>query len=276
MVLNQTKENEAHRSNKVDELELCRQISRALFEQMNGSISQSDSGIVLRSTPSSLQSRFGELSEKAGRASDDDESNQDSLQTSAYIRASVSKGPCHWNCPCQCHPRKGMESPRWLTEVLGTLFYSHTGTTLLRLRPCNYPACTQRENASCQLTYHFPRWMVKRAFMFTASYRDLGGISASWSIGLPRTISASHKAWQCIERYESDEFLRLLRGRFISSNDMADDDGTPLLVVSHKKPQREVLANMIWQYALKYRNHHIVGLLLEYGGNPHLVDPRGM
>jgi hypothetical protein len=68
--------------------------------------------------------------------------------------------------------------------------------------------------------------------MFTASYKDLGGLSASWSIGFPRTISASHKAWQYIERSQSREFLHLLRDGLISGNDMADDDGTSLLIVS--------------------------------------------
>lgn len=74
--------------------------------------------------------------------------------------------------------------------------------------------------------------MMRRAFLFTASYRDLSGLAVSWSIGLPGTISASHNAWQCIERCQSQEFLQLLRQRAISVNDMADDDGTPLLLVS--------------------------------------------
>ncbi|CZR68457.1 uncharacterized protein PAC_18356 [Phialocephala subalpina] len=57
----------------------------------------------------------------------------------------------------------------------------------------------------------------------------------------------------------SHEFLQLLREQAISGNDMADDDGTSLLI-----------------YALKFRSHEIVGLLLDYGANPHLSDPRGI
>ena len=67
--------------------------------------------------------------------------------------------------------------------------------------------------------------------MFALSYQDLSGVAASWTFGFPRTISASHKAWQYIEGHKSDDFQRLLRDRSIKGNDMADDDGTPLLVV---------------------------------------------
>lgn len=73
--------------------------------------------------------------------------------------------------------------------------------------------------------------MMKRALMLTASYRALSGLSTSWSITFPRSISASHKAWQCIENHQSREFLQLLREGSVSSNDMADDDGTSLFVV---------------------------------------------
>lgn len=199
------------------------------------------------------------------------------METSATIRASISKGTCDWRCRCQCHPRQTRESPRWLTALVGTLFYGHTGTPLLRLRPCNFAGCIQREALSCQLTYHFPRWTMKRAFTLSISYKDLVGLSASWSIGFPGTISASHNAWQCIERHQPQEFLKLLRDRQISSNNMADDDGTSLLLVCLKSTDEKfVSAKMALQYALKFRSHDIIRLLLDYNANPHLVDPRGM
>ena len=58
---------------------------------------------------------------------------------------------------------------------------------------------------------------------------------------------------------------------------MADDDGTSLLLVCDKGTDEKFLfAKRTLQYALKFRSHDIVGLLLDYGANPHLVDPRGM
>lgn len=51
----------------------------------------------------------------------------------------------------------------------------------------------------------------------------------------------------------------MLRERTILVNDMADDDGTPLLL-----------------FALKFRRNNVVELLLDHGANPHLMDPRGV
>jgi hypothetical protein len=210
-------------------------------------VPRSDNTIVSHQRSSSVTTQLGDqdpsfltqsrgkrwpVLEKEGHPPDEDGDNPKPPEPFVSIRGSISKGTCDWSCRCQCHPRRGVESPRWMTQLLGKLFYSHTGTPLLRLRPCNYPGCIQRETASCQLTYHFPRWIMMRAFMLSASYSGLTGISASWSIGFPRIISASHQAWQCIERSQSREFLQLLRNASMSANDMADDDGTSLLIVS--------------------------------------------
>jgi hypothetical protein len=237
------RETEARTSSESNELALYRQFSRAVIENINATTSGHKLSLGSRQDFSSHPSDYGQPNRSFAANSGETKwqtsakhiqlcTDQSTAEPSASIRASISKGTCDWSCRCQCHPRKGVESPRWLTDLLGTLFYSHTGTPFLRLRPCNYPSCIQRESASCQLTYHFPRWMMKKAFMLTASYRDLGGVSASWSIGFPRTISASHIAWQCIEQSHSHIVLRLLREGSIFSNDMADDDGTPLLIVS--------------------------------------------
>ena len=73
--------------------------------------------------------------------------------------------------------------------------------------------------------------MIKKTFTFTACFRDLGGLSGSWSIGFPRAISASHDVWRFVEHGQYEEFLQILREGTIMVNDMADDDGTSLLLV---------------------------------------------
>jgi hypothetical protein len=74
--------------------------------------------------------------------------------------------------------------------------------------------------------------MMKKMFTFTACFWDLGGLSSSWSIGFPRAMSASHDVWGFIEQGQYEEFLQILREGTIMVNDMADDDGTSLLLVS--------------------------------------------
>ncbi|TGJ87592.1 hypothetical protein E0Z10_g1213 [Xylaria hypoxylon] len=68
-----------------------------------------------------------------------------------------------------------------------------------------------------------------------------------------------HEAWLHIQRHEAAELRKLLRQRVVYVDDLSDDDGTPLLT-----------------YALKFRSYDIVELLLQYGANLDLVDPRGI
>lgn len=148
------------------------------------------------------------------------------------IRARVRIESCERHCHCQCHVRTQTASPQWLDRVLGTIFWTYTGTSNFLRRPCDLGQCIGRQSSAQHLTYHFPPWMVRKAFMMTTSYGGLSGISGSWSLGFPRAISASHKVWQHIERHESGDLARLLRTRVVLGNDLADDDGTPLLIVS--------------------------------------------
>ncbi|RWA04179.1 hypothetical protein EKO27_g10925 [Xylaria grammica] len=141
----------------------------------------------------------------------------------------------------------------------GSLFYSYVGAPFPIIRSCNAAECIQAPSSSYQLTYHFPRWMLNRAFTFAVTHGSLGGLSGSWSISFPRAIPVFHKAWHHIRRHEPMELRKLLRQRVVCVSDMADDDGTPLLT-----------------YALKFRSYDIVGLLLEYGANLDVVDPRGI
>lgn len=195
----------------------------------SGQLEVTKSELSASATSSTLTPQFPEKKFNSYYPNSDDPSQFD---CHASIRASISKGTCYWTCPCQCHPRKNMESPQWLTDLLGNLFYSYTGTPLLQLRPCNYTGCQQRKAVSCQLTYHFPQWLMKKTFTFTACFQDLSGFSGSWSISFPRAISASHDVWRCIEQGQFEEFLQILREGTIMVNDMADDDGTSLLLVS--------------------------------------------
>jgi hypothetical protein len=173
------------------------------------------------------------LSEKEYLASTSHYTNNCPPSTFASIRASIRTGFCDRHCRCQCHVRTSMESSRWLGQVLGTLFWTYTGTPVPMARSCDAAECIRRQGSSQHLTYHFPPWMVRRALVLTMSYGSLCGLSGLWSISFPRAISASHKVWQHIDRHECEELVKLLRTRSICGNDLADDDGTSLLIVSY-------------------------------------------
>ncbi|KAI1357895.1 ankyrin repeat-containing domain protein [Xylaria arbuscula] len=166
---------------------------------------------------------------------------------------------CVQTCGCQCHTRTMTESCRWLSDVLGTLFYSYAGNPFSTPHPCNTEDCLQPQSSSYQFTYHFPRWMLNRALTLAMTYRNVGSLSGFCSISFPRAIPVHHKMWLHIQRHELEEVRNLLRNRIVYVDDMSEDDGTPLLT-----------------YALKFRSYDIVGLLLQNGANLDLVDPRGI
>ena len=102
---------------------------------------------------------------------------------------------CAQSCRCQCYHYTTIESSRWLSNILGTLFHCYTGTPFSVSRPCNAVECILPSSSSYQLTYRFPRWVLNRAFTLEISYGGLGALSGSCSISFPRAIPVYHKAW---------------------------------------------------------------------------------
>ncbi|KAI1111812.1 ankyrin repeat-containing domain protein [Nemania sp. NC0429] len=259
MVLRQIKENEPPMITKGGRIDSPQLGGTLTYVSDHGS-SASRKNIQSPSSPSpEPEEPISLAGDKGGVELTHDSMNQRSIAEFVSIQVSVTGESCDRTCRCQCHRRMNLESSRWLTDALGVLFFRSIGSPLPMFGSCNATECIQQQGSSYQVTYHFPRWMTNRAFMLTATYRGLYGLSGSWSIGLPRAISASHKAWQYIQRHESTQFYKLLRERSIFGNDMGDDDGTSLLT-----------------YALKFRSHDIVSLLLKYGANLDFVDPRGI
>ena len=73
---------------------------------------------------------------------------------------------------------------------------------------------------------------MKKTVTFTACFRELGVLSGSWLIDFPQAISASHDIWKFIQQDQYDDVVLALRSRKIMANNIADDDGTSLLLVS--------------------------------------------
>jgi hypothetical protein len=106
----------------------------------SGQLEVTRSELSAPATSSTLTPQFSEKKFDSYRSNSDDPGRFD---CHASIQASIGKGTCYWSCPYQCHPRKNMESPRWLTDLLGNLFYSYTGTPYFN---CDH-AITQDANS---------------------------------------------------------------------------------------------------------------------------------
>lgn len=221
---------EAQDSNAEDsQTETPNHLGSAMPERFNDTLLQVGKlNLLSQNSSTGLESKTKSGEAKPLGAHD---SLQNQVNTLAQIYVLIREGDCGWTCYCQCHAHRTWNNPRWLGGTMGKLFYHYNGIPFLDARPCNSLLCLQRESTSHQLTYHFPSWLARRTLLFTAAYRKMNGAALTWSMEFPRAISASHKAWQAIERNQKHELCRLLRDGSILGNDMADDDGTPLLVV---------------------------------------------
>ena len=154
---------------------------------------------------------------------------------SHQLRITTSKPlkPCDSSCNCRCHIRTQYETPRWLSAVVGTLFYSTTNTPSLRIRPCNSTKCFRAQPASSsRFTYYFPAWMMRSALLY-ATWGNLDGLNSSWVVRMPREIPLSNPCWHYIKRGNDEKIRWLLDTREMSPFDIGPD-GVSVLQVSLK------------------------------------------
>jgi len=127
---------------------------------------------------------------------------------------------CDGTCNCQCHARSQFRSPRWLSFVVGSLFYTSINSPALRAWPCNVSTCfrSQKVASSC-LAYHFPSWMLHAALVCT-SWSNLEGHNSSWVIKMPREISWGALCWKYIHDGNVEKVKCLLKNREMSPYDI--------------------------------------------------------
>lgn len=153
--------------------------------------------------------------------------------TQLCIRTSLSSGNCNALCACQCHIRIRRQSPRWMSAILGTLFYSASINPALDARPCNVSSCkrSKQQTSVYQFTYYFPTWLARLAITGDV-WNNLHGANSSWTIRMPRTIPDGSLCWFYIDRGEAEEIQRMLSERQMSPFDV-DEEGTSVLLVRH-------------------------------------------
>jgi hypothetical protein len=146
------------------------------------------------------------------------------------ITTSVPLKRCDPSCNCQCHARTRYQSPRWLSAVVGSLFYASTNPPTLDKRPCNSTKCFRpQQTNSVRFTYYFPTWMMRSAIVYSL-WANLDGENASWFVRMPREIPEASDCWFHIHHGNEDAIKQLLQHRRISPFDI-DSNGDSLLVV---------------------------------------------
>ncbi|KAH7379029.1 ankyrin repeat-containing domain protein [Cadophora sp. MPI-SDFR-AT-0126] len=164
----------------------------------------------------------------------------------AYLRIKTfaHTNRCEKYCNCQCHVQSRIATPRWLQVLVGTLFYSYAGTPILNSPKCNSPRCRRSMVSSTQFCYYFPTWMVRKALIFTSTWRDVTGSGASWSVRVPRVFDNFHPAVSSIIAGNLANLQRILSTREISPFDI-DKDGESLLYWAENHRQADIFAYLI-------------------------------
>lgn len=159
----------------------------------------------------------------------DDNAMTDQLRITTRIPLTA----CSVACKCQCHIRIQTQTPKWLSAVIGTLFYSSAYTPSPDIRQCNVKTCLRAQpSSSSRLTYYFPSWVMRKAVVYS-TWSNLNGENSCWMIKMPKEISASDICWQLIRLGNVKGIQRLLKSRLISPYDIRPD-GVSLLHVGRE------------------------------------------
>ena len=144
----------------------------------------------------------------------------------------ASADRCSHFCGCQCHVKNHVATPRWLSHIFGSLFYSYIGRPHLQRRACNYPLCRKTGDPTGRLMYYFPSWWAAKAFSFSCTWNDLGGRGASWSIKMPQLVSNLEPVWNFIQIGTISQIRDLFDKRWASPFDCQVDGKSVLHVCS--------------------------------------------
>jgi ankyrin repeat protein len=144
------------------------------------------------------------------------------------INTALVSDRCSNICRCICHKQGQIKTPRALREIVGSLFYSYTGTPMFNRRQCDFPLCQRTRYGTIRLTYLFPWWAIARAICITGLWRDLSGVGASWAIRMPRLVDWG-PIWSAIEHGDERSIFELFKERKASPFDIHGGDGRSLL-----------------------------------------------
>ncbi|KAL8339009.1 hypothetical protein RB598_007363 [Gaeumannomyces tritici] len=157
---------------------------------------------------------------------------------------------CPAGCGCQCHILSQLNTPTWLRYAIGGCLLRYNAIPIFDRRPCNAAQCLAGPERSMRITVNFPRWLLRRAIQYTASWDPID-TGARISLSIPRVVSPSGALWAI--NYGNIEWFRLAfqEKRYLPT-DVGESDGEPLLSLLLRRgmPVFEVLSPLITERAL--------------------------
>ncbi|KAI4202608.1 MAG: hypothetical protein LQ348_001487 [Seirophora lacunosa] len=93
-------------------------------------------------------------------------------------------------CSCRCHTQSVSEFPWILKTFLGQLFIERACNGL----PCNERRCQRSPASSVNLTYHLPKFLMRRYLKFAMHHHPLHGPNIS--VRMPRVMEWQHELFK--------------------------------------------------------------------------------
>ena len=117
--------------------------------------------------------------------------------------ASLSKGSalsCLDDCPCRCHGRKRLRSPRALSNYVGdaTMYLSNLPWCFSSVLECDEQTCRRSAAIDAVMRYSLPKWFSFMVAAFNVNI-TLKRLPIQFGIESPRTIPYCSPIFKCIE-----------------------------------------------------------------------------
>lgn len=127
---------------------------------------------------------------------------------SLCVTTSVSMSTCSTSCPCRCHTKTQLRSPRWAKTILGSLTFQSRHVPIFNNRTCNHLPCSGNQPTTMRFTYHAPPWAFSKLFQIAVANQDLFGLNASVTVRIPTVIPYSSPVFDYITRGDIDGLRR--------------------------------------------------------------------
>ncbi len=160
-----------------------------------------------------------------------------------HVTGTVGTASCDNLCPCRCHIRTPLKTPRWLRGLCGYLFSDHIIVPGLSRRFCNLSLCKQSGNGALRVSYIFPGWLVRRMLVLSMTWKDISGPGATWTIRMPRIVPYYAPIWEMI-RFDRGLAVRQSLNMSRASSFDIRHDGTTLLYVRNLSIPRVTTAKL--------------------------------
>lgn len=134
---------------------------------------------------------------------------------------------CKSGCTCQCHRQRLIQTPSFLSGLLGKLSAGYSSNVVADAR-CDMPSCHKEKMLNLRVVYVFPRWLLAKAVSALVSQNQQSVIHFVLSM---RHYFNNEAIFTYIRWNNIEEVKRLIMSNKVSPNEREKRQGqTPLHV----------------------------------------------